>query len=134
VIDEHAQAVLSLLNAAVTSPRKVFDGKVPDNTDPRATPYVLVYFDDSDPEFDFRAQAWAFVMTVTCHSVGGNAQATRQVADMVRSALLAVTPTISGRSCHPITRIPGAPTERDESTGMLVMDRIDQYELRSVPG
>jgi hypothetical protein len=134
VIDEHAAAVLALLNSAVTSPRKVFDGKVPDNTDPRATPYVLVYFDSNDPEADFRAQPWEFELTVTTHCVGGSALAARQVADMVRTALLGVVPSVSGRACWPVVREAGSPPQRDESTGVLVMDQIDQYILRSVPG
>lgn len=134
MIDEHAAAVLAILNAAVTSPRKVFDGFVPTGTDPRVTPYVVIYFDSSDPEFDFRGQPQTFELTATCHSVGGNAQATRQVADMVRSALLGVRPTISGRDCYPIRRDPGAPPQRDESTGTLTMDGLDVFILRSEPG
>ena len=134
MIEEHAQAVLTLLSAAVTTPRKVFDGKVPDNTDPRATPYVLVYTDSNDPEADLRAQPWLFELTVTCHSVGGSALAARQVADMVRTGLLGVAPSVAGRVCWPIVREAGTPPQRDESTGFLIMDQIDQYILRSVPG
>ena len=129
MIDEHVAAVLALLDTATTIP--VHDGKVPDGSTP---PYVVVYFDSSDPEFDFRAQAWQFVLTATLHSVGGNAQAARQIGDIVRSALLAVRPTISGRDCHPITREDGQPPQKDETTGQLVMDQVDQYVLRSVPG
>lgn len=131
MIDEHAQAVLNLLDAAITLP--VFDGKVPDGTSPDGG-YVLCYFDSADPEFDFRAQAWQFTLTATCHSVGGNAQAARQIADLVRTALLGVRPTVAGRDCHPITRDDGSPPQRDESTGSLVMDQVDLYVLRSVPG
>jgi hypothetical protein len=129
-----AQAVLTLLNSAVTSPRKVFDGKVADGTDPRATPYVLVYFDSNDPEADFRASPWLFELTVTAHCVGGSALAARQVADMVRTALLGVAPSVAGRACWPIVREAGSPPQRDESTGTLIMDQIDVYVLRSVPG
>jgi hypothetical protein len=134
VIDEHAAAVLALLNAAITTPRKVFDGKVDANTDPSVNPYILVYFDSNDPEFDKEANAWRFELTATCHCVGGNAQAARQMADLARTALTAVRPTVTGRSCFPITREPGTPPQRDESTGVLVMDQIDQYVLRSLPG
>jgi hypothetical protein len=38
----------------------VHDGKVPTLTDPRANPYVLVYFDSNDPEFDFNAVPYTF--------------------------------------------------------------------------
>jgi hypothetical protein len=134
MIDEHAAAMLALLTAAVTSPRKVFDGKVDDGTDPRTNPYVLVYFDSSDPEFDKEANAWRFELTATVHCVGGNAQAARQMADLTRTAWLAVRPTVSGRSCFPITRETGTPPQRDESTGVLVFDQIDTYTLRSLPG
>jgi hypothetical protein len=134
VIEEHAAAVLALLNAAITTPRKVFDGKVPTGTDPEPNPYVLVYFDSNDPEFDFQALPWQFEMAATCHCVGGSALAARQLADVVRTALVGVVPVISGRTCMPITREPGTPPQRDESTGVLVMDQIDQYVLRSIPG
>jgi hypothetical protein len=134
MIDEHAAAVLALLNAAITAPRKVFDGKVDANIDPRVNPYLLAYFDSHDPEFDFEANAWRFEMTATCHCVGGNAQAARQMADLARTALVAVRPTVTGRSCFPITRDSGMPPQRDESTGVLVMDAIDQYTIRSLPG
>lgn len=134
MIDEHAAAVLALLNTAVTAPRRLFDGKVDNTIDPRANPYVVVYFDSNDPEFDLRAQPWLFELTVTTHSVGGNAQAARQVADIVRTALTGVVPAVAGRACYPIVREAGAPPQRDESTGTLVMDQIDTYILRSVPG
>lgn len=134
MIDEHAAAVLTLLTAAVTAPRKLYDGMVPAGIDPRANPYVVVYFDSNDPEFDLRAQPWLFELTATTHSVGGNAQAARQVADIVRTALAGVVPSVSGRACMPIRREPGVPPQRDESTGTLVMDQIDTYVLASVPG
>lgn len=134
MIDEHAAAMLALLTATITPPRKVFDGKVDAGTDPSATPYVLAYFDSADPEFDKEANAWRFETTATLHCVGGNAQAARQMADLARTALVAVRPTVSGRSCFPITREPGTPPQRDESTGALVMDQVDTYTLRSLPG
>jgi hypothetical protein len=135
VIDEHAQALLALIDADNASPALVwFDGKVPAGTDPKVTPYVVVYFDSNDPEADFTAAPWLFQMTATCHCVGGNAQAARMVADRVRTALLGVRPTVAGRSCYPITRESGVPPQRDESTGSLVMDQVDQYVLQSIPG
>lgn len=130
MIDEHAQAMLNLLDVAITRP--VFDGKVTDGTDPNAG-YVLVYFDDADPEWDFEANAWRFRTTAIVHSVGGNAQAARQIGDMVRSALIAVRPVIADRSCFPIRREDGQPPQRDETTGGTVFDKIDQYVLESLP-
>lgn len=135
MIDEHAAAFLALLDADnAPPPLNVHDGKVPDGTDPRVSPYVLVYFDSNDPEDDFEARPYTFTLTATCHSVGGNAQAARMVADRVRTAAYNVTPTVSGRSCYPIEREPGMPPQRDESTGSLVMDQIDTYVLQSIPG
>jgi hypothetical protein len=135
VIDEHAQALIGLLDADNTAPALVwFDGKVPTGTDPKVTPYVVVYFDSNDPEADFTAAPYLFEMTATCHSVGGSAQAARMVADRVRTALLGVRPTVASRACWPIVRESGTPPQRDESTGALVMDQVDVYVLRSVPG
>jgi hypothetical protein len=135
MIDEHASVVLALLDADNTPPAlNVHDGKVPDGTDPRASPYVLVYFDSNDPDSDFNAAPYTFTLTATCHCVGGNAQAARMVADRVRTALVGVTPTVAGRSCFPISREPGTPPLRDESTGSLVMDQVDVYTLSTIPG
>ncbi len=134
MIDEHAAAVLGLLDADNTAPAlNVHDGKVPPNTDPKTAPYVLVYFDSNDPEFDKEAAPYRFEMTAICHSVGGSARAARMVADRVRAALLGVSPLVVGRACFPITREAGSPPDRDESTGSLVMDQIDVYTIRSIP-
>jgi hypothetical protein len=135
VIDEHAAAVLALLNGIPAPSPAVYDGKVPDPApDPRLNPYVLVYTYSTDPEPDFEAKPWQFEMTAVCHCVGGNAQAARMVADLVRTALLGVQPTVVGRSCAPIRRVDSQPPQRDESTGELWMDQIDSYTIRSLPG
>ncbi len=134
MIDEHAAAVLAMLDAVNDAPAlNVHDGKVPPNTDPKSAPYVLVYFDSNDPESDKEARPYRFEMTAICHSVGSSARAARMVADRVRAALLGITPAVAGRSCFPITREAGAPPDRDESTGELVMDQVDVYVIRSIP-
>jgi hypothetical protein len=89
-----------------------FDGKVPTGTDPKLTPYVVVYFDSNDPEADFTAAPWLFEMTATCHSVGGSAQAARMVADRVRTALLGVRPTVANRLLPDHPRVRGAAAAR----------------------
>lgn len=133
MIRAHADAVLGLLTAAPGSLR-VLDGAVPNGAVP---PYVLVYFADNDPEtsdsrpLDGRSDR--FVQRVYVHCVGGNASATRALGERVRTALLDVTPTVSGRSCFPIRREEGQPPQREESTGTLIMDRVDLYRLESVP-
>ncbi|WBB73235.1 DUF3168 domain-containing protein [Micromonospora sp. WMMD1128] len=129
----HADAVIGLLAAAPGSLR-VLDGAVPKETAP---PYVLLYFADSDPELvDSRPLGGGserFVLRVYAHCVGGNAAAARALGERVRAALLDVTPTIADRACWPIRREDGSPPQRDESTGTLVMDRVDVYRLESVP-
>lgn len=135
MIDEHAQAIIALLDADNgPPPLNVHDGKVPPGVDPRLAPYVLVYFDSNDPEWTKEAAPWQFVLTATCHSVGGSAQAARMVADRVRTALLAVAPTVATRSCFPIVRESGMPPQRDETTGSTVFDQVDIYTLTSLPG
>lgn len=135
MIQSHANAVLALLAAAAGTPAlKVYDGAVPAGTVP---PYVLVYFADYDPEgADSRPLTGAsqrFVLRAYCHCVGGNQTAARAVAQRVRAALLDVIPSVSGRRCLPIRREDGQPTQRDESTGTLVQDKVDVYRLESVP-
>jgi hypothetical protein len=131
MIDEHAQAVLDLLDADNAAPALVFyDGKVPTGVIP---PYVVVYFEEATPGFDFVGQSYEFGLRATCHCVGGNARAARMVADRVLAALQDVTPTVAGRACWPIRWDDGAPPTRDEATGSTVMDQIAVYLLRSVP-
>jgi hypothetical protein len=129
MIDEHAAAVLALLQAAGTT----YDGKVPTGTVPATTPYILAYFSGSYPDLAFRGVAHTFQLRVTLHCVGGNATAARRVSDRGMGALLDVVPSVAGRSCYPIRFEDSQPPQRDESTGALVMDPIDNYVLRSVP-
>lgn len=131
-VKEHADAVLTLLRNAGSL--TVHDGAVPTGGTP---PYVLLYFGDSDPEAadsrPLEGTSERFVLRVYAHCVGGNAAAARAVGDRVRSALLDVAPTVAGRACFPMRREDGSPPQRDESTGTLVMDRVDVYRLESVP-
>ncbi|MEU4570725.1 hypothetical protein [Micromonospora sp. NPDC023956] len=130
----HADAILNLLRTAPGTPLTVLDGSVPNGT---VAPYVLVYFADEDPELpDSRpldGQSQRYVVRAYVHSVAGNGAMARAVGDRVRSALLDAVPTVAGRVCWPIRREEGRPPERDESTGTVVMDRVDVYRLESVP-
>lgn len=130
----HADAVLALLAGASGTPLKVYDGAVPTGGVP---PYVLLYFADADPEAadnrPLEGGSQRFVLRVYAHCVGGNAAAARALGDRVRSALLDAVPVVAGRECFPIRREDGSPPQRDESTGTLVMDRVDVYRLESVP-
>lgn len=130
----HADAILSLLAAAppVSPALIVHDGKVPEGAEP---PYALVYITTTTPtgtsltNDQDRAVSRAYV-----HCVGADAKAARAVAGRVDAALLNVKPTITGRVCWPIRDDDsGSPPDRDETTGVLVMDQISVYRLESVP-
>lgn len=137
-VQDHANAVLALLDADNTSPALVvLDGAV---TGTQPLPYVLVYLMLQTPDglaapdkvsLDFNSDV--IDMWVYCHCVGGNAAAARSVSARVRAALLNVTPTIANRVCFPIRYREGNPPQRDESTGPLVMDQVDVYGLTTVP-
>lgn len=135
-VKEHAAAMLALAaGPGPGSPLTVLDGANPDSVLP---PYVLVYFVDLDPEdADSRSMESSpdgrLVVRGYFHLVGETAEATRALGDKLRSRLLGVTPTITGRSCFPIRREDSTPPQRDESTGRLVMDRVDVYRLASEP-
>lgn len=134
-VQAHADAMLGLARGpGPGTPLTVLDGAVPNGTVP---PYVLVYFTDDDPEdADSRSAEdgpGRYVLHGYFHLVGGNAAATRALADKLRARLLGVVPTVVGRSCFPIRREESNPPERDESTGTVVMDRVDIYRLASEP-
>lgn len=134
----HAAAVLGLLDADNGPPALVFyDGAVPTGALP---PYVVVYFsyDQPEPAIDTQGSSMeAGSVRVDCHaychSVGSNGAAARAVAARVRSALLDATPAVSGRQVFPIRHVDNQPMQRDESTGVLVMDQVDVYRLSTVP-
>lgn len=135
----HAQAVLNLLDADNGPPPLVFfDSFVPVNTNP---PYVVVYFAYTSPEAGLDTQTSTLEGSslrvdcfAYCHCVGSNAAASRSVAARVRTALLDVAPTVTGRATFPIRHVENQPASRDESTGSLVIDQVDVYRLSSVPG
>lgn len=137
MIDDHAAAVLALLNAVDDPPPLVvIDGL---NTDPITrksvpAPYVLVYFDRTGRDVNFAGRTHSFTMGITTHCVGGSPRAARMVADRVDAALLDVTPTVAGRKCFPIRWDSDGGTVRDETVpGQPVLDQIAMYVLRSVP-
>lgn len=133
MINDHAAAILALLDADNTDPPLVwYDGSVPQGAAP---PYVLVYFADNDSRAStpMTGESKRFVMWAYAHCVGGNQIAARAVAQRVRAALLDVKPTVAGRTCFPIRRDDGQPAQRDQSTGQLVQDKVDVYRLESIP-
>jgi hypothetical protein len=127
-----ANAGLALLTA--DAGLVVFDGAVP-NPAP-APPYCVVFTtvnrpsEDPDNAADGRSRVWSAAWIV--HSVGANAAAARAVAQRVRTQLLDVTPVISGLSCNKIRMDPDSPPpEKDETTGVVVMDAVSTYRLRA---
>lgn len=135
----HADAGLGLLAADVGL--RVYDGRVPDNTNTGAgpeLPYVLVYTtvkwppDGTANALD--AQAVTVEVEWNCHCVAETAAAARAVQMRVRAALLNKRPTIAGRSVGLIKQEEVLPPNRDESTGRLVMDCVSNYTLVSAPG
>lgn len=131
---EHYDAVMSLLRADTGPPAlKVYpdaEGLVPTNPVP---PYVRVYFYVERPPDDPMNSVKALSTTWTCrwliHCVGANEYATIATAMRVNRALQDVRPTIAGRTCGRIRQEGSNPPQRDESTGVLVMDRMDTYRL-----
>jgi hypothetical protein len=132
MIQLHANAFLALLQPGGGPP--VHDGKVPQGA---VTPYLLVYFDDGDPEeADSRPLKGASERHVTrciVHGVGVTGSSARAMQQFARTQLLDIVPTVTGRRCLPIRREDGQPTIRDETTGASFFDSVSTYRLESVP-
>lgn len=134
---DHAQAYLTLLSAALVSPAlPLYDGVVPSSPATPTPPYAVAYFTLTTPD-DLSVgiedvPAWADA-TAYLHSVGGNAAASRRVADRIRAALLGAQPAVTGRSAGRIRHIDSQPPQRDESTLRLVYSQVDVYQFRSLP-
>ena len=139
ILQLHKQAFLDLLDADNASPALVvLDGLVPDG---QTAPYVLLYIGfrtpagpDEPEKVSLEAASDVLYATATCHSVGGNAHASLGVAGRVRAALSGVQPAIAGRAgCSRIQQIDGAPTNRDETTGIALFDTVDVWQFFSLP-
>lgn len=140
-IQDHADAGLALLRA--DTQLRVFDGAVRDNPDDPLPepPYVLVYTFRSLPtglvapdRVPLTGASIAVDMQMYCHCVGANAVSARAMQGRVEALLLDVTPVVAGRTCWPIRWLEGAPSERDEQAGPLVVDQVDVYGWSSQPG
>lgn len=138
-IQDHANAVLALL--AADGLLTTYDGRVPDPPAVPAKQYVLVYMSASTPDgtaepdkVPLSGDSDVLDLSIVCHCVGGDATAARAISGRVRALLLNVRVVISGRACFPIRWREGQPPQRDETTGRLVMDQVDVYGLKTVPG
>lgn len=134
MIREHAAAVIALLDAVADL--TVYDGHVPSEP---AFPYAVVYADNgtrSEVSIGFASDQLSMLVQVT--SVGATADAARIIADKVSTALLDITPTITGRICAPIRLEDTRPAIEDRDvtipgTGSHPIYGVDVYRLMSLP-
>lgn len=129
----HADAILGLLTA--DTGLVVYDGKVPDKPAVPAKQYVLVYLSTTTPEGTSLTSDQDLAVTrAYCHCVGPDAKAARAIAGRVAARLLNARTTITNRVTLPIRDDDsGGPPDRDETTGVLVMDQVSVYRLESLP-
>lgn len=135
-VQAHADAFLGLLGTDATL--TVYDGAVPKTPAPT---YALVYLTFWTPDgetapdkVNLSFNSDVIDLRGYVHCVGPNAVSARAIAQRVRAALLNVRPVIAGRECFPIRWKDGNPAQRDETTGVLVVDQADVYGFSSVPG
>ena len=128
------QAFLTLLagNNALT----VFDGVVPDGTDPD-NGYVLVYAmlnwpkDGASNALDGRSVT--MVPEFNCHCVSTTAAGARAIQAQVRATALDQRLTVAGRQSGLIYMTQALAPNRDETTGRPVMDAVIDFSLISTP-
>lgn len=131
--EDHAQQILAPLiaNANILA---LHDGVV-DPTVPTTYPYVLVYIDVAWPRdglgTSLKAQQVTVTTTATVHCAALSAVGARAVAAQVRTSLLNLRPTITGRDCSPIKQDSAEPVARDESTSAAIFDAIAVYSFTS---
>lgn len=132
----HMNAGLDLLRAAGLTVYPDADGNVPLARD-RAETYVLAYVSIERPtggasnRINGDSDTW--ITRYYCHCVGPNEYSAGAIAGRVRVAMLDVTPAMAGRTPTPIRQDADQPTQRDESTGTAVYDRVVVYRLRTSP-
>lgn len=130
MISEHADAFLALLTADPNL--TVFDGNVPDNTDPG---YVVVWISvDNEESVSLADEQGKPNIRVTTHSVADTGTGARIIADRVRSAVHNKRLTIAGRNCWKVRHDYGIPPQPDQSTGRAVIDAVDVWTFASVTG
>lgn len=137
LLDQNMHDAFLALLAADTS-LTVFDGQVTNaeiSAGGPVPPYAVVYFRVARPSDDLNnavdGRSRVVRPTWTVHAVGGNAMASRAVAERVRTQLLDVRPTVAGftGAVGPIRMAEPLPPRPDETTGQQVMDSITEYWL-----
>ncbi len=126
---EHRDAVLARLRAHPHL--TVVDGPAGGT---QAPPYVVVYVytpDESRTKLEGDTdETW---VTAVTHSVGASVHAAGIVARNVRQALLDQRLVVPGWKCDRITHDDGRAADWDESTGVRVMDAVDEWGYRAEP-
>lgn len=112
----------------------VYDGAVPDPLpDVNAHPWVLVYttveWPADDPNGALDGLTGRAVARWYCHCVGANQQASRAVAQRVRTQLLDKRPAIAGMVAGLVRHEQDQPPIRDEVLGQVVIDSVHVYRL-----
>jgi hypothetical protein len=129
----HATAVLSLITGAGVT---CHDGAVPANP---TYPYAVLYCNTGAREATALTLISAHqVYDVQVTSVGATAASARIVATKVLTALLDVTPTVTGRTCWPIRLESSQPAREDRDitipgTATHPFYAVDVYRVASVP-
>lgn len=128
-----ADAGLNLLRADTSL--VVYDGAVPNTVPPVAPPYVVAWTTISwafDPESTgLHGIVKRATVRWTTHCVGATSQASRGIAQRVRTQLLNQRPTVAGMNVGIIRDDQDSPPDpvRDETTGSLVVDTVHVYSL-----
>jgi hypothetical protein len=118
-----AAALLALLGTNVNL--TVIDGDVPTGQRP---PYLVMYLIGAPKEGDnLNRLSSEATPRAYLHSVGMTPAAARIVAGQAAATIVGQRLTIAGWSCGPIKNEQSIPPERDESTGVPVMDQVDIY-------
>ena len=132
VLDEtHARIVLDLLTNDGNQP--VYNNYAPDNVAP---PYLYVFSHVWWPGNGSDGQNFDMV-TNQCmtrayvHCVGETDEAARALSNRVRQLLVNVKPVIAGRSCSLIQQESSNTPDKDERSGVLVMDAVASYLFSS---
>lgn len=130
-------AGLTLLRAdsSYNSVCPTYDGMVPVGA---KAPYRLVYSSlsrpgegDVDLAGDGRSRVWIVRWIVHNVASGADASGARAVAQRTRTQMLDQQPSIPGLNCGLIRLEDSQPPERDETTGVLVMDAVTVYRLKA---
>lgn len=122
----HAQAVVDYLNA-----------------DPDITAYlgrrggdapcVVVYADPGQDESSSLIPNEDVVVYLPLHAIGTGPEQALWLADKVRARLSRATPSVTGRSVHPMWQEQAAPLLRDDDVTPPLYVAFAEYAIRSSP-